>query len=163
MGINLLREWIDLPEVSLIVILDADKEWFLRSTTSLVQIIWRAARNPDSEVVLYGDNFTESMIKALYETYRRRSIQIQYNQKHKISPSKAISNIKAIESVKTDEALKQDFTWLQKGKRKKLKRMTKAEKSIILDELGKQLQIAIANREFEKAAVIRDQIKEMEE
>ena len=161
-GINLLREGIDLPEVTFIAILDADKEGFLRSTTSLVQIIGRAARNPKSEVVLYGDNITESMTKALYETYRRRNTQIEYNLKHKIKPSAAISNIKNIESVKTDDRLVQDFTWLQRGSRKKLKRLTKAEKSIILDELGKQLQLAISNWEFETAAIIRDQIKEME-
>jgi len=109
-GINLLREGIDLPEVTFIAILDADKEGFLRSTTSLVQIIGRAARNPKSEVVLYGDNITESMTKALYETYRRRNTQIEYNLKHKIKPSAAISNIKNIESVKTDDRLVQDFT-----------------------------------------------------
>ncbi|HMY80847.1 MAG TPA: helicase-related protein [Candidatus Absconditabacterales bacterium] len=163
-GVNLLREGIDLPEVSLIAILDADKEGFLRSTTSLVQIIGRAARNPHSEVILYGDSMTESMIKALYETYRRRSIQITYNQKHNITPTKALSNVKNIESVKTDQELQQDFTHLQvRGSRKKLKKLTKAEKSLILDELGRELQVAIANREFEKAAIIRDQIKEMEE
>jgi excinuclease ABC subunit B len=81
-GVNLLREGIDLPEVSLIAVLDADKEGFLRSTTSLVQIIGRAARNPASEVILYADNFTESMLKALWETYRRRSIQEKHNTKH---------------------------------------------------------------------------------
>ncbi len=161
-GINLLREGIDLPEVTFIAILDANKEGFLRSSTALVQIIGRAARNPNSEVVLYGDNITESMTKALYETYRRRNTQIEYNLKHKMKPSIAISNIKNIESVKTDEVLTQDFTGLQRGTRKKLKRLTKAEKSIILDELGKQLQLAISNREFETAAIIRDQIKEME-
>ena len=161
-GINLLREGIDLPEVTFIAILDANKEGFLRSSTALVQIIGRAARNPNSEVVLYGDNITESMTKALYETYRRRNTQIEYNLKHKMKPSIAISNIKNIESVKTDEVLTQDFTRLQRGTRKKLKRLTKAEKSIILDELGKQLQLAISNREFETAAIIRDQIKEME-
>ena len=78
--VNLLREWIDLPEVTLIWVLDADKEWFLRSTTSLIQIIWRAARNPNSEVILYADTFTESMIKALRETYRRRNIQEKFNK-----------------------------------------------------------------------------------
>lgn len=102
------------------------------------------------------------MTKALFETYRRRNTQIKHNQKHKINPSIAISNIKSIESVKTGEELVQDFTGLQRGTRKKLKKLTKAEKSIILAELGKEMQVAIANREFEKAAIIRDQIKEME-
>lgn len=80
-GVNLLREGIDLPEVTFIGVLDADKEGFLRSTTSLVQIIGRAARNPNSEVVLYADTFTGSMLKALWETYRRRSIQQKHNEK----------------------------------------------------------------------------------
>ncbi|MFA7284805.1 MAG: helicase-related protein [Candidatus Absconditabacterales bacterium] len=161
-GVNLLREGIDLPEVTFIGILDADKEGFLRSTTSLVQIIGRAARNPDSEVVLYGDNITESMIKALRETYRRRSVQMSYNKKHRIDPKKAISNVKAIEAVKTDDVLVQDFHSLTRGKNKKLKRLTKAEKGIILQELRKEMEAAIASREFEKAAVVRDQIREME-
>lgn len=81
-GVNLLREGIDLPEVTLIGVLDADKEGFLRSTTSLIQIIGRAARNPNSEVILYADGFTESMLKALWESYRRRNIQEKFNQKH---------------------------------------------------------------------------------
>ena len=94
-----------MPEVTLITILDADKEGILRSTTSLIQIIGRAARNPDSEVILYADQWTESMIKALWETYRRRSIQMDFNTKHGISPSVAISNIKSLDVVRTDEDL----------------------------------------------------------
>lgn len=160
--VNLLREWIDLPEVSLIAILDADNEWFLRSATSLIQIIGRAARNPQSEVILYADNFTESMVKSLRETYRRRKIQNEFNIRHWITPLKAISNIKNLETVKTDENL-QTFAWLSKGKVKRLKRMTKAEKEIISKNLRAQLEECIKNREFEKATVIRDQIKELEE
>ncbi|MBU1757887.1 hypothetical protein KKG31_01700 [Patescibacteria group bacterium] len=90
-------------------ILDADKEGFLRSATAMIQIIGRASRNPKGEVVLYADNFTEAMIKALRETYRRRHIQEKYNKKNKITPHKAKSNIKDLEVVKTDEILKQDF------------------------------------------------------
>lgn len=161
-GINLLREWIDMPEVSMIAILDADKEWFLRSTTSLVQIIGRAARNPNSEVILYADNMTESMSKALFETYRRRNTQINYNTKHNITPSQAISNVKSLDAVKTDDNL-QSFDSLTRGKNKKLKRMTKKEKEIIMKDLKSQMDTAIANREFEKAAVFRDQIKELDE
>ena len=161
-GVNLLREWIDLPEVSLIAILDADKEWFLRSTTSLIQIIWRAARNPESEVILYADNFTESMIKSLWETYRRRKIQYNFNVKNWIVPTKAVSNVKNLETVKTDENL-QSFWWLTRWKVKRLKRMTKKEKEMISKNLREQLEECIKNREFEKATVIRDQIKELEE
>jgi len=160
--VNLLREGIDLPEVTLLAILDADKEGFLRSATSMIQIIWRASRNPDSEVALYADNFTESMIKALRETYRRRSVQQKYNKAHKITPQKATSNVKWLEVVKTDENLSQGFNMLTRGKVKKLKRMTKAEQAIIAKDLKAQLDEAIKNWEFEKAAVIRDQIKEME-
>lgn len=160
--VNLLREGIDLPEVSLIAILDSDKEWFLRSTTSLIQIIGRASRNPDSEVVLYADNFTESMIKALRETYRRRQIQQEYNKKNNITPQKADSNVKSLETVKTDDNLLQNFDWLTKWKFKKLKRATKKEKEIISKNLREQLDEAINNWEFEKAAVIRDQLKELD-
>lgn len=161
-GINLLREWIDLPEVSLLAILDADKEWFLRSTTSLVQIIGRAARNPDSEVVLYAEAFTWSIIKALWETYRRRQIQQAYNTAHGITPTKAISNIKSLDNVKTDKALEPQESFVTRKKVKKLKRMTKKEKEIILTDLRQQLESAVANREFEKAAELRDQIKSLD-
>jgi len=159
--VNLLREGIDLPEVTLLAILDADKEGFLRSTTSLIQIIGRASRNPNSEVVLYSDNFTESMVKALRETYRRRKTQHAYNVKHHITPEKAESNIKGLDVVKTDEVLSQSFDKLTRGKTKKLKRMTKVEKEIILKDLKKQLDDSIAAWKFEDAAIIRDQIKEI--
>lgn len=147
----------------MLAILDADKEGFLRSSTSLVQIIGRAARNPDSEVVLYADRWTESIIKALWETYRRRHTQMAHNEKHGISPQKAISNIKDLEVVKTDEELKQDFNSLTRGKTKRLKRLTKKEKEIMAEELKRQLDEAIAAWEFEKAASLRDQIKELTE
>ena len=160
-GVNLLREGIDLPEVSLLAILDADKEWFLRSTTSLIQIIWRASRNPKGEVILYADHFTESIVKSLRETYRRRSIQETYNKKHHITPLSATSNVKDLEDVKTDDDLPQQFSHMTRGKFQKLKRMTKAEQSLILKDLKQQMDEAIAAWEFEKAAVIRDQIKEI--
>ena len=161
--VNLLREGIDLPEVTLICVLDADKEWFLRSTTSLTQIIWRAARNPNSEVVLYADNFTESIIKSLWETYRRRKIQNDFNIEHNIIPKAAYSNVKNLETVKTDEELMQQQSKFTRGKVKRLKRMTKAEKNLIMKDLKKQMDEAIKEWRFEDAAVIRDQIKELEE
>jgi excinuclease ABC subunit B len=161
-GVNLLREGIDLPEVTLIAVLDADKEGFLRSTTSLIQIIGRAARNPKSEVILYADSFTESMLKALRETYRRRSIQEKFNKEHGITPKAATSNVKDLEIVKTDEELTQQFSSLTRGKVKRLKRMTKAEKSLIAKDLKSQLDLAIKEWRFEDAAVVRDQLKELE-
>lgn len=161
-GINLLREGIDLPEVSLIAILDADKEWFLRSTTSLIQIIGRASRNPKGEVILYGDKLTESMTKSLRETYRRRGEQQVFNEKHKIDPTVAISNVKSLESVKTDEALDQWFDSLTRWKVKRLKRMTKKEKTMIASKLRIQLEELIKERKFEDAAIVRDQLKELE-
>ena len=144
--VNLLREWIDLPEVTLIAVLDADKEWFLRSTTSLTQIIWRAARNPNSE------------------TYRRRRIQNNFNIEHNIIPKAAHSNVKNLESVKTDEELiQQQNSKFTRWKVKRLKRMTKAEKNLIMKDLKSQMDTAIREWRFEDAAVIRDQIKELEE
>lgn len=160
--INLLREGIDLPEVSLIAILDADKEGFLRSTTSLIQIIWRAARNPKWEVILYADIMTESIVKSLRETYRRRQIQESFNTLHGITPTIATSNVKNIETVKSDADLPQAFDALQtKGKTKRLKRMTKKEQEMIAVDLKKQLDAAIESWDFETAAVIRDQLKEL--
>lgn len=163
-GVNLLREGIDLPEVGFIAILDADKEGFLRSTTALVQNIGRAARNPNSEVALYADKFTASMIKALRETYRRRSIQEAYNTQHGITPQQAMSNVKSLDVVKTDEDLtkSQQFSLMTRGKVKRLKRMTKKEKAMIADDLRKQLELAIKERRFEDAATLRDQLKELE-
>lgn len=161
--VNLLREWIDLPQVSLIAILDADKEWFLRSTTSLIQIIWRAARNPNSEVVLYADSFTNSIIKSLFETYRRRNTQNNFNIENNISPQKAISNVKTLDVVKTDKDLDLSTIWSSKlGNTKKLRRMTKKEKEIIALDLKTRLDEHIRNWEFEQAAIIRDQLKDLE-
>lgn len=164
-GINLLREWIDLPEVGFIAILDADKEWFLRSTTALVQNIGRAARNPESEVALYADKFTWSMLQSLRETYRRRGIQEAHNTTNNIEPKRAISNAKSLDVVKddTDLSKSQTFQLQNRWKVKRLKRATKKEKKIISDDLKKQLDLAIAEWRFEEAAVIRDQLKELED
>ncbi len=158
-----MREGIDLPEVSLIGILDADQEGFLRSTTALVQTIGRAARHTAGEVVLYADRMTEAMTMALWETYRRRGVQEQHNAEHDIEPTTAVSLAKDLGAVKTDEELEQDFASLTRGKNKRLKRMTKKEKAIIMKDLKGQLDAAIEAREFEKAATIRDQIKELDE
>ncbi|HPK27983.1 MAG TPA: UvrB/UvrC motif-containing protein, partial [Candidatus Absconditabacterales bacterium] len=119
--------------------------------------------NPNSEVVLYADQFTESMIKSLRETYRRRKIQDEFNKKYNITPKKATSNIKDLESVRTDQDLGQHFSAITKGKVKRLKRMTKKEKEFISKNLKKQMDLAIKEWRFEDATVIRDQIKELEE
>lgn len=163
--INLLREGIDLPEVWFIGILDADKEWFLRSTTALIQNIWRAARNPLSEVALYADKFTWSILKSLWETYRRRGVQHLHNQENNIEPTRAISNAKNLDVVRDGKDLSesQTFQLQNRWKVKRLKRATKKEKKIIMDDLKKQLDLAIAERRFEEAAVIRDQLKELNE
>ena len=163
--INLLREWIDLPEVWFIAILDADKEGFLRSSTALIQNIWRAARNPNSEVALYADKFTWSILQSLRETYRRRTTQQAHNTKEWIEPKQAISNVKDLWVVKSDESLvkQQEFNIIKKWKVKRLKRMTKKEKQLILDDLKSQLDEAIKERRFEDATVLRDQIKEISE
>ncbi len=159
--VNLLREGIDLPEVGFIGILDADKEGFLRSTTALIQNIWRAARNPHSEVALYADRYTPSIIKALRETYRRRHHQEAHNTAYGITPEQAISNVKSLESVKSDQNLVQDFNLTTRGKNKRLTRMTKKEKALVAGDLKKQLDEAIAQWRFEDAAVLRDQLKDL--
>lgn len=112
--------------------------------------------------MLYADQFTESMVKAMRETYRRRGIQESHNTQHGISPEKAHSNAKNLEAVKTDESLSQSFAALTKGKTKRLKRMTKKEKEMITKKLRLQLEELIRTRKFEEAAIVRDQLKELE-
>ena len=154
-GINLLREGLDLPEVSLVAILDADKEGFLRSETSLVQTIGRAARNADGLVILYAVTVTPSMKRAMDETERRRAIQEKYNEEHGIVPQtivKKVSEILEI-STKAEEA---------GGKSKKKKKYTAAEKRVMIDKLTKEMKAAAKLLEFEHAAYLRDRIKELE-
>ncbi len=152
-GINLLREGLDLPEVSLVAILDADKEGFLRSESSLIQTIGRAARHVEGKVIMYADHVTESMHKAIDETMRRREIQQQYNKEHNITPRSVAKEIglglRAIIPEKEQEA-KLD-----------LKRVPKEELPSLIKELQSQMQLAAANLDFEKAAMLRDQIAEV--
>lgn len=154
-GINLLREGLDLPEVSLVAILDADKEGFLRSESALIQTIGRAARHVDGHVIMYADNITESMEKAISETNRRREIQQQYNIEHNITPhsvKKDISvGLRAIIPEK-EEAAKLD-----------LKRIPQEELPSLIKDLQSQMQLAAANLDFEKAAMLRDQIEEIKQ
>ena len=148
-GINLLREGLDIPEVSLVAILDADKEGIFRSETSLIQTIGRAARNASGKVIMYADYMTKSMKNAIDETNRRRQIQQEYNEKHGIVPKTIIKGI---------------FDVIDLGKKpegKKRGKMSPQEKEKLIIELTKEMRSASAKLEFEKAAYLRDRIKEL--
>lgn len=149
-GINLLREGLDLPEVSLIAILDADKQGFLRSRDALIQTIGRAARNVNGHVIMYGDVITPAMKEALYETDRRRTIQQAYNEKHGITPQTIIKAIKDIAQ----------YTHKPKKKYNK-EEVPKEERDRLIRELTEQMELASENMEFEKAAELRDQIDDL--
>jgi excinuclease ABC subunit B len=150
-GINLLREGLDLPEVSLVAILDADKEGFLRSETSLIQTVGRAARNVDGRVIMYADKMTGSMERAIKETNRRREIQDDYNKEHNITPQSIIKGVRdIIEATKAAE----------EEKHYKIKDDINDVNSYII-ELEKEMRKAAENLEFEKAAHLRDQIKDI--
>ncbi len=151
-GINLLREGLDLPEVSLICILDADKEGFLRSRDALLQVIGRAARNANGRVVMYAQRETKAMAEAIDETVRRRKIQEDYNKKHGITPK---TIIKKIVDISKD---------LSGGKTRNFKKLTKKEEiQKMLKELNSEMDIATKNLDFERAAILRDEIYELEE
>ncbi|MCH1640449.1 excinuclease ABC subunit UvrB [Paenibacillus timonensis] len=154
-GINLLREGLDLPEVSLVAILDADKEGFLRSERSLIQTIGRAARNADGRVLMYGDSITESMDRAIKETERRRSIQIAYNEKHGITPQTIRKKVRdVIEATKVAES-KADYLADAKGK------MSKRDREAMIGRLEAEMKEAAKNLQFERAAELRDAILEL--
>ena len=153
-GINLLREGLDIPEVSLITILDADKEGFLRSERSLIQIIGRAARNAHGEVIMYGDKITDSMRKALDETARRREIQIAYNEEHGITPQTIIKPIHEV--VRSKET--QEMTAKYMNKKHKV---SKKDKEKLLANLEKEMKEAAKVLDFERAAELRDILIEM--
>ncbi len=155
-GINLLREGLDIPEVSLVAILDADKEGFLRSERSLIQTIGRAARNAEGTVIMYADEVTPSMEGAIRETERRRRIQMAYNEAHGITPKtivKKVSEVLEISSHKEDE----------KGKKGKKRRMTAAERKQAIEQLTREMKAAAKLLEFEHAAYLRDKIKSLQE
>ncbi|HEY8395803.1 MAG TPA: excinuclease ABC subunit UvrB [Bacilli bacterium] len=155
-GINLLREGLDIPEVSLIAILDADKEGFLRSETSLIQTIGRAARNAHGKVIMYADTVTESMKKAIEETYRRRSIQDRYNKEHNIIPKTVYKHI-TDSLVITKEVKDQEQTLDVK----EIKQMSKLEIKKLLEKLEAQMREAARNLNFEQAMALRDIIFEI--
>ncbi len=157
-GINLLREGLDLPEVSLVAILDADKEGFLRSRTSLVQTIGRAARHAEGRVIMYGDRITSSMQYAISETERRRKYQLEYNKKHNIDPKTIIKDIrdKLVEKVDV-EGQNRYKEWVKQNK------PTSKEVNRVIKELEEKMMLASENLQFEKAAEFRDQIKDIKE
>lgn len=153
-GINLLREGLDLPEVSLVAIIDADKEGFLRSTSALIQTIGRAARHLDGKVLMYADRVTDSMQRAIEETNRRRAIQTAYNEEHGITPvsiaKELDEGLRAIIPKKPDDSPKLD-----------LRKIPKDEYASLIKDLEGQMDLASANLEFEKAADLRDMIAEI--
>ena len=151
-GINLLREGLDIPEVSLVAILDADKEGFLRSGRSLIQTIGRAARNAGGQVIMYADEVTPSMEQAITETERRRAIQERYNQEHGITPQTIRKNVADIIEISSHKE--------EKGKKKK--RYTPAERQELIQKYTKEMKAAAKLLEFEHAAYLRDKIKELE-
>ncbi len=153
-GINLLREGLDIPEVSLVVILDADKEGFLRSETSLIQTVGRAARNANGKVIMYAESVTPSMERAITETFRRREKQQKYNEEHGIVPKTIVKGIREIiEISNTHKAAKKD------GVRK----LSKKEKELLINSLTKEMKAAAKLLDFENAAYLRDKIKQLQE
>ena len=150
-GINLLREGLDIPEVSLITILDADKEGFLRSETSLIQTIGRAARNSEGRVIMYGDHITKSMKKAIDETERRRKIQEDFNEKNGITPTTIRKNIGEIIQI------------TKKEEEEEIEEFSKDDIEAILINMEAEMYKAAEELDFERAANLRDQIKNMKE
>lgn len=154
-GINLLREGLDLPEVSLVAILDADKEGFLRSESSLVQTIGRAARNSNGEVIMYADSVTRSMENAIRETERRREIQMAYNEEHDITPKTIIKDVRDVIEISSREEVEKETGG------KKPQKLSKKERSELIDKLTRQMKDAAKLLEFEHAAYLRDKIEEL--
>ena len=151
-GINLLREGLDIPEVSLVAILDADKEGFLRSGRSLIQTIGRAARNAEGQVIMYADSVTPSMEYAISETNRRREIQEAYNTANGITPKTIVKDVAEILEISTHKDDK-------KGPKR---RLTAIEKREMIENLTKEMKAAAKLLEFEHAAYLRDKIKELQ-
>ena len=147
-GINLLREGLDIPEVSLVAILDADKEGFLRSETSLIQTIGRAARNAEGQVIMYADQVTPSMERAIHETNRRRAIQMRYNEEHGIVPKTILKDVRDIIEISPKN----------KGLDKPAKRLSRAERQQRIEQLTREMKNAAKLLEFEHAAWLRDEI-----
>ena len=159
-GINLLREGLDMPEVSLVAILDADKEGFLRSDTSLIQTIGRAARNVNGRVIMYADRITDCMQRAITETERRRTVQAAYNEEHHITPKTIVKPV--VQLIETTLVAESSAGYGDDEGRKKKKKLTKKEKEALLKTLIHEMQQASRGLEFERAAELRDMIIELE-
>ncbi len=157
-GINLLREGLDIPEVSLVAILDADKEGFLRAERSLIQTIGRAARNAEGKVIMYADNITGSMERAISETNRRRKIQDDYNKAHGIVPKTIIKGIRDI----IDMGASSDDKGKSRADKRK-KKLTSSEREKLIEQYTREMKDAARSLEFEKAAYLRDEIKKLRE
>ena len=153
--INLLREGLDIPEITLVAILDADKEGFLRSETSLIQTIGRAARNTEGHVIMYADRITDSMNKAITETNRRRAIQQSYNEAHGITPKTIQKAVRDLISI-SEAADKSEESFI-----KDAESMSYKELNTTIRKLTKQMHSAAAELDFEKAAMLRDKIMEL--
>ncbi len=158
-GINLLREGLDIPEVSLVAILDADKEGFLRAERSLIQTIGRAARNAEGKVIMYADSITGSMKAAISETERRRKIQMEYNKAHGIIPKTIVKDIRDVIEIGKAAERNEGFSKSVSGASSQ--RMTAKERELMIENLTKQMKNAAKNLEFEQAAYIRDKIAEL--
>ena len=154
-GINLLREGLDIPEITLVAILDADKEGFLRSETSLIQTIGRAARNADGHVIMYADHITDSMRVAIDETKRRRAIQMAYNEEHGITPQTIRKSVRDLISISKKVAAEE--MRLEKDPES----MSKGELEKLIGSLTKQMKKAAAELNFEAAAELRDKLVEL--
>ena len=152
-GINLLREGLDLPEVSLVVILDADKEGFLRSETSLIQTVGRAARNSEGKVIMYADSVTNSMERAISETFRRREKQQKYNEEHGITPKTIVKDVRDIIEISNTHKAARNADG---------RKLSKKEKEMLINTLTKEMKAAAKLLDFENAAYLRDRIKELQ-
>ncbi|MBQ5893461.1 MAG: UvrB/UvrC motif-containing protein, partial [Clostridia bacterium] len=162
-GINLLREGLDIPEVSLVAILDADKEGFLRAERSLIQTIGRAARNAEGRVIMYADEITRSMRGAIRETERRRSLQDAYNKAHGITPRTVVKSVRDVIEIGAKEDQSGGGGKRKRSDARTERRLTATEREKLIAELTQEMKDAARRLEFEQAAFLRDEIRKLRE